>query len=855
MTKPPPINTSNKLPKQTVKDDKPLPITPTSEKGKLNQLPHDDEGEDVAEENDIVEENDDNTVNVVNGDANEEQILETDENPSQIKTPPPESTPLKDPEPVKEDADAEYKLIAQRLYDEDFISIKPQEYTQFLAAGDRDSTKIRHYYMSLFEWSPNLLKSTRMLCSKLYLKGESQEIDRILSSFTKSYLKQHPSNVFCTKNFEQIYIIIYSLILLNTALHNSELNKKSRISQTDFIKNTFTTFLQQNEKLSSSLSIKQKISIETELSHFYEDLSRNELHLKTADEAGSSSSNNHNNNNHNNNSHNHHHRHHRHHYQQHQRQRSNSTERSADELTDLPSDSALTRQPSNTSMWSMDTNNRRTSLNMKRYTSTTSQVSTFNAPAARKPVQRVGMARALLGQQQQQQQSDKNSIYKGSNQSMTSHLKPRPSMDQLRTLNKRSSRQSIVSKDSSAEDNAMSVLSFDTENLPSANDSDFDGDTQKIEDFNVEDYQDEYDLILELQGSPYLKEGMLKLKILNNDSMDDSSASLSAPPINQGRFIPASGNSHKFTENFVVVTKGELSLYSFDPKVIKKHKKHRHEEAEDTEVGDGNWLKNAVKIGDYNLCSTFAELGSNTSQGKVSWTLTFPKVGRNKPKVFVFEGSSKENALEFINCCNYWSGKITAIPPMEESVTSDEYGWCNLDGLIANSKEFKNSKKIVKYTPLIRGVYFSSYPLVKQFMMMLKYYSHLKMLLEQFLELRKKFNIGLPKCSYNSKNHTIIVNNYQTKISEYKDQLKIFKEYLLILAVAIQKRIQLMEDSEDVDPDDFWEEDERDLLLPAKLEIEKILDSSVTNIKPVMPVLDSDDLQSPINQLLAIEEE
>lgn len=154
------------------------------------------------------------------------------------------------------------------MFDEEFVSIMPQEYTQFLAAGDRDSTKIRNYYMDLFKWPPNLLKSTRMLCSKLYLKGESQEIDRILSSFTKSYLKQHPKNVFCTKNFEQIYIIIYSLILLNTALHNLELNKKSRISQSDFIRNTFTTFVQQNEKLLKSLTVKQKIAIENELSSF-----------------------------------------------------------------------------------------------------------------------------------------------------------------------------------------------------------------------------------------------------------------------------------------------------------------------------------------------------------------------------------------------------------------------------------------------------------------------------------------------------------------------------------------------------------------------------------------------------------
>ena len=98
-----------------------------------------------------------------------------------------------------------------------------------------------------------------MLCSKLYLKGESQEIDRILSSFTKSYLKQHPKNVFCTKNFEQIYIIIYSFNIVKYGITQSGIEQKSRISQSDFIRNTFTTFVQQNEKLLKSLSVKQKL--------------------------------------------------------------------------------------------------------------------------------------------------------------------------------------------------------------------------------------------------------------------------------------------------------------------------------------------------------------------------------------------------------------------------------------------------------------------------------------------------------------------------------------------------------------------------------------------------------------------
>ena len=73
-------------------------------------------------------------------------------------------------------------------------------------------------------------------------------------------------------------------------------------------------------------------------------------------------------------------------------------------------------------------------------------------------------------------------------------------------------------------------------------------------------------------------------------------------------------NNHKFTENFVVISKGELSLYSFDPKVIKKFKKRNGHQQQQTEpddddiVGDGNWLKNAAKIGTYNLCSTYADL-------------------------------------------------------------------------------------------------------------------------------------------------------------------------------------------------------------------------------------------------------
>lgn len=132
--------------------------------------------------------------------------------------------------------------IANKLFAEEISSAKPAEITQFLAGDDPESTEIRTIYFNNFKWPANLLSSMRLLCSKLYLKAESQELDRILSSFAQSYLNQHPQNVFCTQNFEQIYVIVYSLILLNTALHNLELNRKSRIRQSDFIRNTLSTF-------------------------------------------------------------------------------------------------------------------------------------------------------------------------------------------------------------------------------------------------------------------------------------------------------------------------------------------------------------------------------------------------------------------------------------------------------------------------------------------------------------------------------------------------------------------------------------------------------------------------------------
>lgn len=664
--------------------------------------------------------------------------------------------------------------IANKLFAEEISSAKPAEITQFLAGDDPESTEIRTIYFNNFKWPANLLSSMRLLCSKLYLKAESQELDRILSSFAQSYLNQHPQNVFCTQNFEQIYVIVYSLILLNTALHNLELNRKSRIRQSDFIRNTLSTFLLQDAKLLKSLSTKQKLSIEVTLSDYYDDLVKNELILKT--EASTPSNR----------------------LSRASKDEDNSTNITTTTLTadtNGDMDHNLTRKSSNSSIWSTDTNQQqhhhqqRFSTGLKRITTATStvtaqtaQTTSTSAPA------RVGLARALAGLVVLHEQS----MYKHANHSLMSQ-RSSPALRHRASFDQGNKRTSVISR---KVDDTMSVLSLD---IAGPN---WEEDQKDMEQFDVEDYQDEYDLELELNGSPYLKEGLLKLKILNNDSIDDGSITHQPQGNRFFSFFQQSKNINalsKFIDHFVVVSKGELSLYSFDPKVIKKHK--RETDIED-DIGDGNWLRNAVKLGTYNLCSTFACL-DKLQAGKVYWTLTFPKITKKPAKKFIFEAGTKEIALEFVNTCNFWAAKISAIPTLEESVSSEEYGWVNLNHLIKTRKSFKKLKNIQKWEPVLQGVYISNlsvneeanhWGMMNQFVKTSSYYNHLKKLYRDFTHLKQKFIENFPKSQYNGSNYTRVITNFDAKIEHYKHQLMVYRSYIIILGFALQLRFDLHEE-------------------------------------------------------------
>lgn len=70
---------------------------------------------------------------------------------------------------------------------------------EWIGNGEASSHAILTYYMAYFDFkSVKLEQAFRMLCSKLHLRGETQQIDRILYAFADRYFQCNPQCIFGT---------------------------------------------------------------------------------------------------------------------------------------------------------------------------------------------------------------------------------------------------------------------------------------------------------------------------------------------------------------------------------------------------------------------------------------------------------------------------------------------------------------------------------------------------------------------------------------------------------------------------------------------------------------------------------
>jgi hypothetical protein len=90
---------------------------------------------------------------------------------------------------------SEDKQQAQKLYDgqDEFVGNLPA--AAWLGGPDR--VNIRAAYMDLFDWSNmNILAALRSLCMRLVLKGETQQVDRVLDAFSTRWCQCNPRHGF-----------------------------------------------------------------------------------------------------------------------------------------------------------------------------------------------------------------------------------------------------------------------------------------------------------------------------------------------------------------------------------------------------------------------------------------------------------------------------------------------------------------------------------------------------------------------------------------------------------------------------------------------------------------------------------
>ncbi|MCJ1246580.1 Arf guanine nucleotide exchange factor yel1 [Trapelia coarctata] len=150
-----------------------------------------------------------------------------------------EPQPISDvPQPDDSEPTAEEQAQAKRIFDGIDDVVETASAAAWLGDAGADRSRTRKAYLELFDWPGiNILAALRIFCNRLLLKGETQQVDRILDAFSTRWCVCNPNHGF--KATDVVHTICYSVLLLNTDLHMADIEQK--MTRPQFIKNTMPT--------------------------------------------------------------------------------------------------------------------------------------------------------------------------------------------------------------------------------------------------------------------------------------------------------------------------------------------------------------------------------------------------------------------------------------------------------------------------------------------------------------------------------------------------------------------------------------------------------------------------------------
>lgn len=568
---------------------------------------------------------------------------------------------------------------AKQIFDGDeSLTTKP---AAWLGEPDPARSRVRLAFMELFDLQNlTILAALRSLCGKLYLKGEAQQVDRILDAFSTRWCVCNPNHGF--KATDVVHTICYSVLLLNTDLHQEENERK--MTRTEFLKNTLPTIRRVVEDAAPDSFVNPRASTLPPPRHWAE-ASRASVKPPTSHEAPEA-------------------------------RRSFEGQRPIYRLSQRPSDqtaySPLTPHTPidfSTSMGDcgplvktpfhgkLSTWENQIEIVLKDFYNSVRQhrLPLLGTEAKEAPPGTPQTSNSLSAMTNSMLRRTPSMLSKAGSENL-SYSRGRPNDGRLGTgrwQSKNRSRPRLYPASSVATSRRSSFDEQSSVTSPSVTSawSKFSslGKTQtslSTESFAANFPQGVYqpsigfanalsqaiireegiagddqslhaaplleDESLELAGAPWAKEGILKHKH-HQESIDKKA------------------KDRNWVESFAVIEKGYMRLFSFSMNAKSLRNKAKNQKAAGGVVGGGNWADSAETLGTFLLRQTIAsELPSGYSKTRPHvWALTLPTGA-----IHLFQVGTPEIVKEFVSTANYWSARLSK-EPMVGGISNIEYGW------------------------------------------------------------------------------------------------------------------------------------------------------------------------------------
>lgn len=135
--------------------------------------------------------------------------------------------------------------------------------------GDNDlfSREVMYSYIDKLDFTDlDFVSALRLFLNNFRLPGEAQKIDRLMEKFASRYLETNPTNtVFASA--DAAYVLAYSIIMLTTDLHNSQVKRKITKEQ----------YITMNKGINDSKDLPQEY-----LESIFDEISQNEIKMRNA---------------------------------------------------------------------------------------------------------------------------------------------------------------------------------------------------------------------------------------------------------------------------------------------------------------------------------------------------------------------------------------------------------------------------------------------------------------------------------------------------------------------------------------------------------------------------------------------